>query len=187
MKEMQQILKISIIDIKTNKIVNESLFENSFSGLFEHLNDLFVFYAPTVNGYKRLLELKFSSYDFNNIDIKNDSPGISIIKEDNDDKISFNFTSGDINPYLALSAMIHSIADGINNKLKFEPTKAKLKNFKLPFNLLQAVHSFDKSNFSKNMLGEEIHYHFSHFYTFEYTEYMNQVDEWERKRYFYNI
>ena len=57
-------LKISIIDIKTNRNVlsdlssetlnQVNLSTNIIGGLYSVLNDLFVFYNPTVNSYKRL-------------------------------------------------------------------------------------------------------------------------------------
>ena len=57
-------LKISIYDTKTNKnalvdlsseTINQmNMSTNIMGGLYSYLNDLFVFYNPTVNSYKRL-------------------------------------------------------------------------------------------------------------------------------------
>jgi len=39
----------------------------------------------------------------------------------------------------------------------------------------------------KNVLGNVIHEHLGVFYSYEYAEFMNQVDEWELDRYLFNI
>jgi glutamine synthetase len=63
----------------------------------------------------------------------------------------------------------------------------ELNSKALPLNLNKSVTLYEKNEFIKEILGEEIHYHFGAFYSFEFAEYMNQVDDWERNRYLYQI
>jgi glutamine synthetase len=44
-----------------------------------------------------------------------------------------------------------------------------------------------ESGYLKSFLGDDLHQHFTAFFNLEYTEFMNQVDEWELNRYLYNI
>jgi len=53
--------------------------------------------------------------------------------------------------------------------------------------LNKSVSIYEKNEFMKELLGEEIHYHYGAFYSYEFAEYMNQVDDWERNRYLYQI
>ena len=61
------------------------------------------------------------------------------------------------------------------------------KESKLPINLYAANRDFLKSEFVRQILGDEVHQHFNVFYNFEYSDFMNQVDDWELNRYLYNI
>jgi glutamine synthetase len=62
-----------------------------------------------------------------------------------------------------------------------------IKDKKLPINLNYANNQFGKNDFMRNLLGDIIHHDFNLFYGFEFTSYMNQVDEWELNRYLLNI
>ncbi len=62
-----------------------------------------------------------------------------------------------------------------------------IRDQKLPINLNFANNQFAKNEFMKNLLGEVIHHDFNLFYGFEFTGYMNQVDDWELNRYLLNI
>ena len=75
---------------------------------------------------------------------------------------------------------------GLENKLSLEQTLSEVQA-KLPINLNQSLSCFQKNEFMKNLFGLELHQHLWAFYNLEYTEFMNQVDEWELNRYLYNI
>ena len=62
-----------------------------------------------------------------------------------------------------------------------------IENEELPINLNEANNRFQKNEYMKNLLGEVLHQHLWAFYNLEYTEFMNQVDEWELNRYLFNI
>lgn len=73
---------------------------------------------------------------------------------------------------------------GLEGNLKFSDSK-QMQN--IPINLCESIESFYNNKFMKNLLGDDLHQHFFAFYNLEYTEFMNQVDEWELNRYLYNI
>lgn len=76
---------------------------------------------------------------------------------------------------------------GITNKTNLEDALSESSRKALPLNLNKSVSLYEKNEFMKEVLGEEIHYHYGAFYNFEFSEYMNQVDDWERNRYLYQI
>jgi glutamine synthetase len=57
----------------------------------------------------------------------------------------------------------------------------------LPINLNAANRQFLKNDFMRSLLSDDILQHYGAFFNFEFSEYMNQVDEWELNRYLLNI
>lgn len=51
----------------------------------------------------------------------------------------------------------------------------------------EAAAVFKKSSFAKEMLGEEVHHHYNHFFETEQLAYLQAVTDWEKKRYFEQI
>lgn len=76
---------------------------------------------------------------------------------------------------------------GITNKTNLKDALTELNTKVLPLNLNKSVNIYEKNEYMKEVLGEEIHFHLGAFYNFEFAEYMNQVDDWERNRYLYQI
>ena len=82
---------------------------------------------------------------------------------------------------------IIQINSGLKNNISLNSAKHYLEEKKLPINLNYTNNQFAKNDFMRNLLGEVIHHDFNLFYGFEFTSYMNQVDEWELNRYLLNI
>lgn len=125
-----------------------------------------------------------------------DSAGVNIINDTNINKILFKLPGADTNMFLTVSSMLNSIRLGLENKYTLENIygdknsdniKLNLKDAKLPSNLNTANKIFENSEVAKLVLGEDTHSHLVNFYNFEFSEYMNQVDDWELNRYLYNI
>jgi glutamine synthetase len=76
---------------------------------------------------------------------------------------------------------------GAINKSLLNNEINEISKEKLPINLNRCISLYEKNQFIKELLGEEIHYHYSAFYNFEYAEFNKEVNEWERERYFYQI
>ena len=76
---------------------------------------------------------------------------------------------------------------GLKDNLSLSKEIAEISAERLPINLNRSVVQFEKNEFIKNLLGEEIHYHFGAFYQFEFSQFNNEVTEWERERYMYQI
>jgi len=79
------------------------------------------------------------------------------------------------------------MSSGVKSKISVEDASNELNTKVLPLNLNKSVMSYENNSYLKEILGEEIHFHYGAFYNFEFAEYMNQVDDWERNRYFYQI
>jgi glutamine synthetase len=116
-----------------------------------------------------------------------DTMGVNIITEKNVNKVLFKIPGADTNFYLSLYALLSSVKQGVQSQSKLQTVLQEVKEKSLPINLNSANRHFLKNDFMKDMLTEPIHQHYNAFYNFEYSEYMNQVDDWELHRYLLNI
>jgi len=156
-----------------------------------HARELMVFYAPTVNAYKRYKAGSWAptgiawSYD-------NRTAGFRVIGQDNSLRIESRIPGADVNPYLGYAAILASGLDGIRKQI--EPpdifvgdvyAAAELPH--VPRTLAEAVVEFEKSEFARDAFGEAVFEHYLHFFKSEQVAFDNAVTDWERKRYFEQI
>jgi len=76
---------------------------------------------------------------------------------------------------------------GLENKINLKDSLKSISEEKLPTNLYSSILKYEKNETAKNLLGKAIHEHLGVFFNYEYSEYMNHVDEWELNRYLLNI
>ena len=160
-------------------------------GWIAHVPDLMVFYAPTINSYKRYVDASWAptrlawSYD-------NRTAGFRVVGEGQSLRIECRIAGADANPYLALAASLASGLDGIANKTEppecFVGDVYAARNLqRVPYTLAQAVDTFEKSEFAKRAFGADVAEHYAHFFRTEVAAYDKAVTDWERKRYFERI
>jgi len=150
-----------------------------------------VFYAPTVNSYKRYVDASWAptriawSYD-------NRTAGFRVVGDGPSLRIECRIPGADCNPYLAFAAALASGLDGLANKI--EPPKAfsgdayAAKNLQhVPRTLADAAELFSNSAFAKQAFGSDVVEHYSHFYKTEVAAFNSAVTDWERQRYFERI
>jgi glutamine synthetase len=167
------------------------LFRWFLGGWLARVPELMVFYAPTVNSYKRYVDASWAptrlawSYD-------NRTAGFRVVGEGQSLRIECRIAGADANPYLALAATLASGMDGIASKT--EPPKAfagdayAAKNIpRVPYTLAQAADAFEKSEFARQAFGADVVEHYSHFFRSEVAAYDKAVTDWERRRYFERI
>ena len=160
-------------------------------GWIAHVPDVMVFYAPTVNSYKRYVDASWAptrlawSHD-------NRTAGFRVVGKGPGLRIECRIPGADCNPYLALAASLASGLQGIADKI--EPPQPFVGDIyqakslpRVPFTLKEAVDAFASSAFAKRAFGEEVVEHYAHFYRSEAAAYDKAVTDWERQRYFERI
>jgi glutamine synthetase len=156
-----------------------------------HVNDLMVFFAPTVNSYKRYQPGSWApvgiawSYD-------NRTAGFRVVGEGPSLRIECRIPGADCNPYLAYAGALAAGLDGIRNKTEppavFQGDVYQAKKLpRVPSTLREAQRLFAESDFAKQAFGPDVHEHYAHFFDEEATAYENAVTDWERWRYFERI
>ena len=160
-------------------------------GWMAHLPELMVFYAPTVNSYKRYEDGSWAptriawSYD-------NRTAGFRVVGRGESLRIECRVPGADCNPYLAYAAALASGLDGIANQIEppliFEGDIYAAGHLpRVPYTLEQAVDNFEASDFAQTAFGADVVEHYSHFFSAEIESFRAAVTDWERKRYFERI
>ncbi|MBK9316515.1 MAG: glutamine synthetase [Acidobacteria bacterium] len=160
-------------------------------GWMAHVPDVMVFYAPTVNSYKRFVDSSWAptriawSYD-------NRTGGFRVVGRGSSLRIECRIPGADCNPYLAFAASLASGLDGIANRIEppdcFEGDIYAARYLpRVPYSLGQATDNFASSEFSRRAFGDDVVDHYSHFFRTEQAAFNSAVTDWERKRYFERI
>jgi glutamine synthetase len=160
-------------------------------GWIAHAPEMMVFYAPTINSYKRYQAGSWAptslawSYD-------NRTAGFRIVGHDTSLRIESRIPGADINPYLAYAAALASGLDGIRNQIEppdiFEGDVYSAKHLpQVPMTLRDAIAQLEQSEFVRAAFGEDVVEHYLHFYKTEQAAYDKTVTNWERARYFEQI
>ena len=160
-------------------------------GWLARVPDVMVFYAPTVNSYKRYVDASWAptrlawSYD-------NRTAGFRVVGHGSSLRIECRIPGADCNPYLAFAAALASGLDGIRNRT--EPPDCFTGDMyaarHLPAvttSLRDATDAFVKSEFARQSFGDEVVDHYGHFFKTEHAAYSSAVTDWERRRYFERI
>jgi glutamine synthetase len=160
-------------------------------GWLARVPEVMVFYAPTVNSYKRYADASWAptrlawSRD-------NRTAGFRIVGDGESLRIECRLPGADCNPYLAFAASLASGLDGIANRT--EPPEhfsgdiyAAADLPRVPYTLAEAIERFATSDFAKRTFGDDVVEHYLHFFRSEQRAYDMAVTDWEIQRYFERI
>lgn len=160
-------------------------------GWMRHTADLMVFYAPTVNSYKRYQSQSWAptkiawSRD-------NRTAGFRIVGSGQSLRIECRIPGADVNPYLAYAASLASGLDGIANKIE-PPAEFSGDAYSsddvpsVPTSFAAAIDRFSHSADARRLLGDAVVDHYAHFFSMERDAYAAAVTDWEHRRYFERI
>lgn len=160
-------------------------------GWLAHVPETMVFYAPTVNSYKRYRAGSWAptrlawSHD-------NRTAGFRVVGKGQSLRIECRIPGADCNPYLALAASLAAGLDGIRHKIEPPPifsgdVYAAKELQHVPKTLHAATDLFANSKFIQQTFGKAVVEHYTHFFRCEQQAFNNTVTDWERKRYFERI
>jgi glutamine synthetase len=178
-------------DKKVGPVHCSDVFRWFLAGWIAHVPDVMVFYAPTVNSYKRYLPGSWAptqlawSHD-------NRTAGFRVVGSGKNLRVECRIPGADCNPYLAFAGALASGLDGIENRIEppdiFEGDVYVAEDLPhVPKTLRDATDLFEKSAFARSVFGESVVDHYAHFFRTEQAAYDHSVTDWERARYFERI
>ena len=179
-------------NIFTGKDGNPSeTFNHFLGGLLRLTPEFFLFFAPTVNSYKRFVDESFAPVNLT-WDYDNRTSGYRIVGRGEGFRIENRFPGADANPYLAYAAMIAAGIHGIREKIT-PPPPVRGNSYgqpgasPLPRSLGEAAERLNQSRAARDAFGDQVVDYYVHHARLEAEEYGAQVGEWELKRYFERI
>ncbi|MCY4072184.1 MAG: glutamine synthetase family protein [Chloroflexi bacterium] len=178
-------------DVALGPVAGSDVFRWFLGGWMARLRELMVFYAPTINSYKRYEDGSWAptriawSYD-------NRTAGFRVVGKGNSLRIECRVPGADCNPYLAYAAALASGLEGIAKKTEppdiFEGDIYAAGHLpRVPYTLEEALANFESSDFAREAFGDHVVEHYSHFYHTEIESFRSAVTDWERRRYFERI
>ncbi|MGF1427588.1 glutamine synthetase family protein [Kitasatospora sp. LaBMicrA B282] len=159
--------------------------EHFLAGQLACLSDFALLLAPTVNSYKRYVPGSFAptaiawGRDNRTCALRVVGHGASLRFEN-------RVPGGDVNPYLAVAALIAAGLHGIEQQLPLEPEftgNAYASDApRVPATLRDAVAAFEASEVAALAFGKDVVRHYSHAGRVELAAFEAAVTDWERRR-----
>jgi glutamine synthetase len=163
------------------------LAEHFLAGQLAALRDFTLFYAPNINSYKRYVPGSFAPTSVR-WGPDNRTCALRLVGHGAGLRVENRVPGGDVNPYLAVAAMIAAGLHGIDSELPLEPAvegNAYLDtSAKVPHTLRDALELWQKSDLARQAFGSEVVEHYTNYANVELTAYDAAVTDWELRRCF---
>ncbi len=155
------------------------------AGQAAHLRELSLLYAPNINSYKR-----FSAGSFAPTSIEwgrdNRTCALRLVGRKAGLRLENRIPGGDVNPYLAVAAMIAAGLDGIEKGLELKPeftgNAYESGGPKAPTSLGEAVGLWSGSEWVAETFGEDVQEHYANMGRIELDAFGRAITDWERFR-----
>jgi glutamine synthetase len=179
---------LSLRDAKDNAVFADEpdVFESFLAGQLAAVRDLTLFLAPNVNSYKRFAAGSFAPTTVA-WGTDNRTCAMRVLGHGAAKRIECRAPGADVNPYLAIAAMIAAGLHGVDKGLKLEPelpgnAYADDERPRLPTTLHAARDVFGASEIAREAFGQEVVDHYLNGARVELDAYDAFVTDWERVR-----
>jgi glutamine synthetase len=162
-------------------------FESFIAGQLACLREFTLFFAPNINSYKRFAVGSFAPTAVA-WGKDNRTCSMRVVGHGNSLRVENRLPGGDVNPYLAIAAMIAAGLHGIDNELPLEEETAgnayEAAKPHVPTHLREARELFAGSAAAREAFGEEVVEHYLNMARVEIEAFEAAVTDWERYRTF---
>jgi glutamine synthetase len=162
-----------------------TLFHRFLAGQLACLREMTLLFAPQVNSYKRYVPGMFAptavawGHD-------NRTCSMRVIGHGSGLHIENRLPGADVNPYLAVAAMIAAGLHGLDAKLALEPaTKGSAyegSHARVPSTMREARELFAASHAARDAFGDDVVDHYTHRADIELAAFESAITDWERYR-----
>ncbi len=162
-----------------------TVMEHFLAGQLACLADFALLLAPTVNSYKRYVPGSFAPTAIA-WGRDNRTCALRVVGHGQSLRFENRVPGGDVNPYLAVAALIAAGLYGVEQQLALEPEfsgNAYASDApRVPSSLRDAVHAFEHSEAAALAFGKDVVRHYTHAGRVELAAYEAAVTDWERRR-----
>ena len=149
--------------------------------------ELTLLYAPNVNSYKRFADGSFAPTAIGWGE-DNRTCAVRLVGHGGSARLENRVPGADVNPYLALAAMLASGLYGIDHELRLPEQitgNAYLADLaQIPRTLRDARDAFSQSTIARDLLGDDVVDHYTNMADVELAAFGAAVTDWERFRSF---
>ena len=164
---------------------DRQMFDRFVAGQLAHLEELTLFFAPHVNSYKRFAEGSFAPTAVA-WGVDNRTCAMRVVGHGQSLRVENRLPGADVNPYLALAAMIAAGLDGIDSELGLEPplegNAYASDKPRVPKNLYDSRDLFAASDLAREAFGQEVVDHYINHAQVELDAFEAAVTDWEKFR-----
>jgi glutamine synthetase len=163
------------------------LMRHFLAGQLAALREFSLLYAPNINSYKRFRPGSFAptavawGHD-------NRTCALRVVGHGAGLRLENRVPGGDVNPYLAVAAMVAAGLHGVRNKLPLpEPCAGNAYTAELPRvpgTLREAAELWERSELAREAFGAEVVAHYANMARVEQDAYDTAVTDWEKFRSF---
>jgi glutamine synthetase len=164
---------------------DKGMFDRFLAGQLDSLRELTLLFAPQINSYKRYVPGMFAptaaawGHD-------NRTCAMRVIGHGQALHIENRLPGADVNPYLAVAAMIAAGLHGLDAKLELEPATTgsayEGSSPRVPHTMQAARDLFAASDVARKAFGDEVVDHYAHRADIELAAFESSVTDWERIR-----
>ena len=164
-----------------------AMYDSFVAGVLATMHDFTLLYAPNVNSYKRFADGSFAptAVAWGN---DNRTCAVRLVGRGPSARMENRVPGGDVNPYLALAAMLAGGRHGIEQELELEPelTGNAYHSDKphVPHTLREARDAWASSEIARASFGEEVVAHYTNMADVELKAFDAAVTDWELQRSF---
>jgi len=163
------------------------LMEHWIAGILATMRELTLFSAPNINSYKRYAEGSFAPTAVA-WGVDNRTCALRVVGHGPSLRVENRVPGGDVNPYLAVAAIIAGGLYGIENELELEPLltgNAYTSDApRVPSTLSEAAALFSQSAVAREAFGDDVVDHYLNNARVELAAFESAVTDWERVRNF---
>jgi glutamine synthetase len=161
------------------------LYDHFVAGVLHTMADLTLFYAPNINSYKRFAPGSFApttiawGHD-------NRTCAVRLVGRGAGARMENRVPGADVNPYLALAAMLAGGLHGIEHELPLEEefvgNAYESDRPQVPSTMAAARALFTASSIAREAFGDEVVDHYTNMADVELAEFESTVTDWELRR-----
>jgi glutamine synthetase len=161
--------------------------EHFLAGQLAAMRELTLCYAPNVNSYKRYVPGSFAPTAVR-WGIDNRTCALRLVGHGGSLRPENRTPGGDVNPYLAVAAMIAAGLHGVDNELPLEPAFGGNayadQSVRVPHTLRDALELWEASPIAAAAFGDEVVAHYANYARVELAAFDAAVTDWELRRCF---
>ena len=166
---------------------DDALFGQWLAGQIACAKELAVFFAPTINSYKRYAPGSWAPTTLA-WGKDNRTCGFRVVGHGKAKRMETRIPGGDVNPYLAFAAMIasglHGIEQGLEAPAQLEGTAYESDAERFPSTMREAIAALEGGTMARAAFGDQVVDHYLNYARTEQALYDRFVTDWERQRYF---